>query len=131
VSPTNAERFRELIGAANREDLDAVLALIAEDAVWIAARSAVEGPYLGHDGIRRFFEDNQKSFERFEPAVDELRDLGEDAVLVLGSIHVRGRGSGVDVVVPMAGIATYRNAKLVRWEDFRERERALEAARRL
>ncbi|MDQ3759398.1 MAG: nuclear transport factor 2 family protein [Actinomycetota bacterium] len=127
MSATNVERFRQLIEAANRGDLEAALALIATDVVWIAARSAVQGPYHGHDGIRTFFADNQESFERFEPVIDEARDLGGN-VLVIGSIHVRGRGSGVDTVVPMAGIATYRYGKLTRWEDFRERERALEAA---
>jgi hypothetical protein len=30
--------------------------------------------------------------------------------------------------VPVAGIATYRDGKLSRWEDFRERLAALEAA---
>jgi ketosteroid isomerase-like protein len=127
VSGTNANRFRRLIEAANEEDLDGALALISEEVVWIAARSAVQGTYHGHEGIRSFFADNQENFERFEPAVAEIRDL-EDGVLVLGSIHVRGRGSGVDTEVPMAGIATYRDGLLVRWEDFRERDRALRAA---
>ena len=127
MSATKIEQFSQLIEAANREDLEGALAFIAEDVVWIAARSAVQGPYYGHDGIRAFFADNQESFERFEPVVQETRELA-DSVLVIGSIHVRGRGSGVDTVVPMAGIATYRDGKLVRWEDFRERERALAAA---
>ncbi len=127
MSVTNAERFRQLIEAANREDLESALALIAPDVEWIAARSAVQGTYHGHEGIRTFFADNQESFERFQPVVDEARDLGS-SVLVIGSIHVRGRGSGVDTMVPMAGIATYRDGKLARWEDFRERDRALEAA---
>ncbi len=124
---TNVERFRQLIESANREDLDGALALIAEDVVWIPARSAVEGTYDGHDGIRSFFADNQENFDRFEPAIDEIRDLG-DNVLVFGSIRVLARGSGLDTQIPMAGIATYRDGLLVRWEDFRERNRALEAA---
>jgi hypothetical protein len=37
-------------------------------------------------------------------------------------------GSGVETDFPVAGIATYREGKLVRWEDFRERHLALEAA---
>jgi ketosteroid isomerase-like protein len=127
MSATSVERFRQLIEAANREDLEGALALIAEDVEWIPARSAVQGTYRGHDGIRAFFADNQENFERFEPAIDEIRDLG-DNVLVFGTIHVLGRGSGLDAQIPMAGIATYRDGLLVRWEDFRERERALEAA---
>jgi ketosteroid isomerase-like protein len=127
VATRDVEAFRRLIDAANREDIDGALALIAEDVVWIAARSAVQGPYRGHDGIRAFFADNRENFERFEPAVDEIRDLG-GRLLVIGAIRVQGKGSGVVAEVPMAGIATYRDGKLVRWEDFRERDRALEAA---
>jgi hypothetical protein len=33
----------------------------------------------------------------------------------------------VETDFPVAGIATYREGKLVRWEDFRERHLALEA----
>jgi hypothetical protein len=34
----------------------------------------------------------------------------------------------VETDIPVAGVATYRDGKLTRWEDFRERDRALEAA---
>jgi uncharacterized protein len=127
MSGANVQAFHRLVEAANAEDLDRVLAHIAEDVEWIAARSAVQGTYHGHAGIQEFFTDNQQSFELFRTKVDEIRDLG-DRVLVIGKVHVRGKGSGVETDVPMAGIATYRNGKLIRWEDFRERERALEAA---
>jgi hypothetical protein len=63
----------------------------------------------------------------FQVRLDEVRDLGEVRVLVLGAVHIRGRGAGVETDVPMAGIATYRERKLSRWEDFREGRAALEA----
>jgi hypothetical protein len=56
-----------------------------------------------------------------------VRDLG-DRVLAFGRFRIRARGTGVDTDFPVAGIATYRDGKLVRWEDFRERRLALEAA---
>ena len=121
------ERFREGIAAARRGDVEAVLDGMSEDVVWIAARSAVEGTYHGHEGIRRFMADNDENFEVFEPDFDELRDLG-DRVLAFGNFRIRARGSGVETRFPVAGIATYRDGKLVRWEDFRERRLALEAA---
>ncbi len=46
----------------------------------------------------------------------------------IGTIHIRSRGAGVETDVPVAGIATYREGKLSRWEDFRERRLALKAA---
>lgn len=127
MSEENLRAFRELVEAGNRGDVDGALRCVAEDVEWIAARSAVQGPYRGHQGIRAFFADNEESFEVFRGELDELRDLG-DQVLVFGKVHVRGRGSGVETDIPIAGIATYRDGRLIRWEDFRERNRALEAA---
>ena len=63
----------------------------------------------------------------FEPHFEEVRALG-DRVLGIGRFRIRARGSGVETDFPVAGIATYREGKLVRWEDFRERHLALEAA---
>ena len=127
MSQENVERFRRGAEAIRSGDLDAVLGEVADDVEWIAARSAVEGPYRGHAGLRRFMADTAESFEVFEPEWHELRDLG-DRVLAIGTIHVGARGSGVDTKLPSAGIATYRAGRLTRWEDFRERRLALEAA---
>jgi ketosteroid isomerase-like protein len=127
MSQENVERFWKGIDAMRRGDIEALLDEVSEDVVWIAARSAVEGAYHGHDGLRRFLADNAENFEVFEPDFTEVRDLG-DRVLAFGSFHIRARGSGVDTNFLVAGIATYRDGKLVRWEDFRERHLALEAA---
>ena len=62
----------------------------------------------------------------FEPDFREVRDLG-DRIVVFGTIHIRGRGSAVETDIPIAGIFTFKQGKLVRWEDFRDRDRALEA----
>jgi ketosteroid isomerase-like protein len=127
MSQENVERFWEGIDGLRRQDVDAVLDGMSEDVVWIPGRSAVEGAYHGHSGLRRFLADTAESFEVFEPGFDEVRDLG-DRLLVFGRFRIRARGSGVDTDFPVAGIATYRGGKLVRWEDFRERRLALEAA---
>ena len=59
--------------------------------VWIAARSAVQGAYSGHDGLRAFCADNAENFDLFQVNIDEVRDLGDDRVLGVGTIHIRGR----------------------------------------
>lgn len=127
MSQENVELFWEGADAIRRGDVEAVLDGVSDDVIWIAARSAVEGAYHGHDGMRQFLLDNAENFELFEPHFDEVRDLG-DRVLGIGRFRIRARGSGVETDFPVAGIATYREGKLVRWEDFRERHLALEAA---
>jgi ketosteroid isomerase-like protein len=58
--------FEEAGEALRRGDRKGFLALVDEDVVWIAARSAVEGNYRGHEGLRQFFADNDENFEVFE-----------------------------------------------------------------
>jgi hypothetical protein len=43
-------------------------------------------------------------------------------------MHARVRQGGVETEVTSAGIATYRGGRLVRWKDYGDRAKALEAA---
>jgi ketosteroid isomerase-like protein len=126
MSQENMRVFEDARDALSRGDMEAFLRLVDEEIVWIAARSAVEGAYRGHDGLRKFFADNEENFEVFEPDFREVRDLG-DRILAVGTIHIRARGSAVETDIPVAGIFTFNRGRLVRWEDFRERRLALEA----
>jgi ketosteroid isomerase-like protein len=127
MSQENVELFHRVTAALNRGDVEYAVRHSTEDVVLIAARSAVEGTFVGHDGLRKFFADTATNFEVFQARYDDVRDLGEERVLAIGTIHIRGRGAGVETDVPVAGIATYREGKLSRWEDYRERRAALEA----
>jgi ketosteroid isomerase-like protein len=120
--------FEQARDALQRGDIEAALRHVDEDVVWIAARSAVEGAYVGHEGVRQFFADTEENFEVFEADWREVRDLDDERILAIGTIHVRGRGSTVDTDIPVAGIWTFKRGKVVRWEDFRYRAVALEAA---
>lgn len=126
MSRENVEAFQEGVEAFNRGEMETWIDGFAEDVVFVAARSAVEGPYHGHGGLRKWLADTAASFETFELNPEEVRDL-DDRVLVLGTIRIRGRGAGVETDVPVAGVATFEDGKVVRWEDFRERRLALEA----
>ncbi len=114
--------------AVNDGNVEYLIQHSTDDVVVLAARSAVEGPLAGHAGVRRFFADNAESFDIFRIDIEELRDLGGGQVLAVGTIHIRGNGGGVETDIPTAGITTFRDGKLSRWEDLRERSLALEAA---
>ena len=128
MSQENVELFHRVTAAINRADGEYAVRNSTRDVVIIAARSAVEGAFVGHDGVRKFFADNALNFEVFQVRYDDVRELDEDHVLAIGTIHIRGRGAGVETDIPVAGIATFRRGKLSKWEDFRERRAALEAA---
>lgn len=120
---------RRMVRAMNRGDVEEVVRFSTEDVVMITARSAIQGPFVGHKGVREFFADNAENFELFQVHISDLRDLGDSRVLSIGTIHIRGHGGGVEMEIPTAGIMTLRGGKVSRWEDFREGRAALEAAR--
>jgi ketosteroid isomerase-like protein len=123
----NVEVVRRITGAINRRDIDFVIRHTTEDVVIVAARSSIEGPFVGHPGVRKFFSDNAENFEVFELRSKDVRDVGEERVLSIGTLHIRGRGGRVETDIPFAGITTLRDGKASRWEEFRERAQALKA----
>jgi ketosteroid isomerase-like protein len=111
--------------AVNRRDLAYLINHTTEDFVLI--RSAVEGAFVGHEGVRRFLADNAENFELFELRADDVRAVGDDRVLVTGTVHVRSSGGGVELDFPFAVVDTFRDGKASRSEDFRDRRLALKA----
>ena len=123
----NVATFRLAIELLQRGDADATLEIVHPDVVIEPLRAATEGVFVGHAGVREFFDDTATSFELFEPEYTDVRDLG-DRVLAIGSIRVRGRRSGVETAIETAAIAEYRDGLLWRYRDYGEAALALEAA---
>ena len=128
MSEENVEAFREFVAAWERGDTEAALRLTHPDGTFEPLRAQIQGAYRGHSGMRAFWADTTENFESFHLDYTDIRDLGDDRVLAIGTIHVRGKGSGVETDIPTAGIATYRQGMLFHWKDFGERPAALEAA---
>ena len=128
MAADNVELFHRATRALNEDDEQAVLELITDDAVLFALRSVTEGPFLGRDGLRAFLADNRESFDLFRVSYADVRDLGDDRVLAIGTIRIRGKGSGVETDVPTAQVITFRDGRIAHLHDYRDAEKALEAA---
>jgi ketosteroid isomerase-like protein len=127
MSQENVEVVRMSVDAANRGDVEGVLEFYDPDVVFEPQRAAVQGAYRGHAGVREWMADTAENFSDFRLDLDH-RDLGEGRVLSVGSLHLRGQGSGVETEVPVATIATVREGRIVRNKDYGDRRKALEAA---
>jgi ketosteroid isomerase-like protein len=125
MSRENVDVVRRLLEAQERDDLPAALECLDPDVDWIPLRAATEGSYRGLEGVEKFYADTRENFEVFEPHF-ELSALG-DRVLAWGTIHVRGSGSGVETDIPTGGVFDVRDGRIVRWQDFGSKEKALEA----
>jgi ketosteroid isomerase-like protein len=126
MSRENVEVVQRLIDAFGRDDLQGALACLDPDVDWITQPSVNEGTYQGHEGFARFVTDVRDTSDTFELRFD-LRDLGEH-VLASGTISMRGIGSGIEIEIPVGGIFSLREDRVVRWQDFGSEEKALEAA---
>ena len=131
MARSNLEIIREAGKALNRGDVETVVALTDPDVVFEPLRAPVSGAYVGHDGMRQYMADTAETFETFHLETKEIRDLGDDRLLIFGTMRARARLGGLETEVNSAGIATFRDGRLIHWKDYGEdRDAALEAAER-
>jgi len=114
---------RANIDAFNRRDVDAIVATFAANVEWWPLRSATEGPYRGHDGIRDWFADTAEQFEYMRATVDEVREEG-DAVVLSGELRVKGRQSGASIDQPITWIFRYAGDKVVWGKSYSDPDEA-------
>jgi ketosteroid isomerase-like protein len=126
MSQENVDRFLEGNEAFNRRDIERWLKTYHPDVVLEPQVSALEGEYLGHDGLRRFFADVADTLEMFEADYPDVRDLG-DRVLALGTFRTVWKGSGMENDVPLAVVATFRDGLCTHFKDYSESGQALKA----
>jgi limonene-1,2-epoxide hydrolase len=125
MSEENVELLRKFQDDRNRGGRDFADAYHPE-VEFLPLRSATEGAYHGLSGIEAFVADTSEVFDKFEMNF-EFTDLGE-RVLAYGTIHVRARGSGLETEIQTGGLFEFRDGRIVRWEDFGSKSKALEAA---
>jgi ketosteroid isomerase-like protein len=82
----------------------------------------------GHANLKRAEEILLDAFDEWRNEVESVRAVGSDRVLVFLRFVATGKGSGVEVVADMAHLATIRGRKIVRWEMYGDRKKALRAA---
>jgi ketosteroid isomerase-like protein len=127
MSEENVKAVERANEGGNRGDPTPLLEIADEAVVFEPLRANVEGAYHGHDGIRDFTNDTTENFELFEVRYTDVRDL-EDRVLTIGTVRVRGTGSGAEAEVPTAAIWAFREGRLVNYKDYGDKRTALEAA---
>jgi limonene-1,2-epoxide hydrolase len=110
--------FKEAVDALNRVDRAEIQRLVDQDIAFVPMRSAVTGAYIGHAGLEEFLSDNEEKYEYFLAEFDVLEPLPNGRLLSIGRIRVRGRGGEDETVVKTAGIASFRNGRLLSWHDY-------------
>jgi len=127
MSQENVVMAHEVIDAVERRDLSRLISLTDSDVEWRSAFAVADGGlYRGHAGMRRYVTDMNDAWEIVRLEVDHEIAVGEVVVLV-GRIHFRGKGSGVEAESASGYMLKFRQGRVVCFRPFREPEKALEA----
>ena len=82
----------------------------------------------GVQGLEMFVEAVEQDFSEFRYDADRLEEIGEDQVLVLGSIAAKARATGMPLSGEFGHIWTVRDGRADRVEAHRDRDEARTAA---
>ena len=127
MSDQNVEIVGELVAAWRRGDYSATEWAHPEiEFVMEGEFFPDPGTYRGVERMIRAWSRWLGAWEDFHTGEAELIDLG-DRVVVLYTIHGRGRSSGVEVEAPVANVFTFREGEVVRL-DLLTRDQGLKEA---
>jgi ketosteroid isomerase-like protein len=120
VSPENIEALKRAVEANNRRDYEAFLDEFDPDIELHGVFGVMFGGEAtvvrGHEGLLAYVRDRDEGFAVSDIQWSEFRDLG-DQIVALGHIQGRGRESGIEFDYPYAGLAEFKNGKIIRYRD--------------
>jgi ketosteroid isomerase-like protein len=105
------------------------LGYLAEDFEWVNPPDAMEpGTRRGPEGWRRATRMMAESFDAMRVEIHDVREAPDGRIVVLGTFHPRGRGSGVETAVEQGYVLSVRDAQVTRFEWHFGHEAALASA---
>jgi ketosteroid isomerase-like protein len=128
MSQENVAVIEEVMAAWNSHDLERWLRCWDPTCNWRPRlRGQVEGAqtYRGHEGLRRYWEEDDAVWDEFHVELSDFRHVGEDVVAV-GVGRARGKESGVDTTSPLAFRFRIRDGRIVRGESYLDVNEALD-----
>lgn len=133
---TTAERMAEvmprLFDALERVDLEDAMAVVEETChpdceLTSGIGSRMDGrTYRGHDGVRAWLADLLDAAE-LTYGDRECRIVGDDALLFLARVEIKGRGSGAEVSQAMGTLFEYEDGLCRRAVTYRSQAEVLAA----
>ncbi len=126
MSERDVEVLRGAFEAYNSRDIDGFIACCDPGIELETAFTAVGGEvYHGQDGLRKWHRDVEDVWGgTVHVELEAYFDLGE-RTLAFYVLHGRGKGSGVDVAMPVALVARWREELIVYLKAYAHREDAL------
>lgn len=118
------EAVRGFADAIHRCDLEAALEVCHPDIEFLSMLAVDGQPYVGHHGIRRYFEDIDSAWEEWRVDVHSIGPAPEGRVIIQMTMYARGKSSGAPLADYAAHLWTLKDGKLLHNQPFRNREDA-------
>ena len=127
MSRETLELARQVMEALSRADVERLIALADPEVEWhsLFAELGEGGVYRGHEGTRKYIDDVTDAWEIVRADLDDGLAVNDVALLV-GRIHYRGRGSGIEAELPIGWTLSFRDRKVLCFRAFRNPAKALE-----
>lgn len=117
---TNRETIMALYAAFDSGDMDAVLALMADDIVWHEAENnkwADGNPYVGPEAIAAgVFGRVPEEYDSFTVEIGEVAAEG-DTVVMQGRYRARVKGSGAEIAPQIVHWWTVKDGKIATFQQ--------------
>jgi ketosteroid isomerase-like protein len=115
--PDLVELQSPLTEAANRRDVDAIVAFYAPDGVYDMSPIGM-GTFEGQAGARGFLEDWFVSYEEYELEAEEILDLGKGVGFRVLIQKGRPVGSSGEVQLRYAAVGVWDDGKIARMTNY-------------
>jgi uncharacterized protein len=130
MSQENVDVIRQGWDAWLRGDLPGLFRQFDPEIVWDTShfRDWPESAYHGIAGVERFLNEWLDVWDDYEVGVEDVLAAPDGRVVSLIWHRGKGRNSGLAMEMEMAQIATVRDGKVTRLDNYDDRAEALEAA---
>jgi ketosteroid isomerase-like protein len=115
-------RFAEAI---NRGDRAAAVGFCHPEIEFLSVLAVSGRRYIGHDGIRQYFEDVAQAWAEWKVEVHRTAPAPDGRVAIVMTMHVRGKESGARLSEQTGHVWTLSDGKLRRNEPYRDPDEAL------
>ena len=128
MSQENVDVIRRIYAVWGKEGSPVPSGLLDHQIEWVNPPDAIErGTRAGIDAFATALGAVSDTFAGVGVDIDEILDAG-DRVVVLATLHGRGRGSGAEVERRQGYVWTLRDGKAIRFEWFNRPDDAMRAA---
>jgi ketosteroid isomerase-like protein len=132
ATPDLVELARSFSEAFSRRDFDAIVALLARDAVWDTSSSVgLVGSVEGQEAIRGALEDWTGAYEDYKQVLEESCDLGNGVIFLVVVECGQLRGSSGSIERRIAAVGVWADGLAQRITSYADIDQARAAAERL